>query len=77
MLFFSRANTCLANVIPTMDIINEHLATIAADSITYSVAIQAATGVAKKLMNKYYCTTNLSEVYWISMSMCTFLNLFL
>lgn len=54
-----------------MDYIDEHLATIAANSITYSVAIQAAAGVAKRLMNKYYSATDLSEVYRISMSMFT------
>ncbi|KAF5309387.1 hypothetical protein D9619_012291 [Psilocybe cf. subviscida] len=66
-LFFSRANSSLANVIPSMDLIDEKLATAAADDSEYSLAIRASATVAKRLMNKYYSATDLSEVYRISM----------
>ncbi|KAF5324406.1 hypothetical protein D9619_011183 [Psilocybe cf. subviscida] len=66
--FFSRSMPNIANVIPSMDLIDERLTTIAADvSGKWTLAIQAAATVAKKLLNKYYSATDLSEIYRIAM----------
>ena len=66
-LFFSRATPNLANVIPTMDIINNRL-TAKANDPAISLVIRSAIGLAKKTLNCYYSRTNDSEAYRIAMS---------
>jgi hypothetical protein len=51
-----------------MDCIDEVLATNALDS-QYSLSIQAALTMGKKMLNRYYSKTDLSEVYRIAMGM--------
>lgn len=50
-----------------MDRIDEVLATGAVNS-QYSVSIQAALAMGKKMLNRYYSKTDYSEVYRIAMS---------
>ncbi|KAF9541913.1 hypothetical protein CPC08DRAFT_650423 [Agrocybe pediades] len=65
-LFFSRAKANIANVIPTMDHINDSFTSKANDP-NYSPAIRAALGLAKKTLNRYYSRTDDSEAYRIAM----------
>ncbi|KAF9001300.1 hypothetical protein BDQ17DRAFT_1176281, partial [Cyathus striatus] len=65
-LFFSCATPNLANVIPVMDHINDHLTTIAINCST-PLAIHTAAGLTKKTLNRYYSHTDDSETYWIAM----------
>lgn len=65
--FFSRETPNLANVILIMDHINDCLMTRARDT-SYSPAIRAALGLAKKTLNRYYSRTDDSEAYRIAMS---------
>jgi len=57
-------------VIPAMDHIDRHLAT-AARNDTYLLCIQAALSMGKRLLNKYYSSTDQSELYRIAMSKFT------
>jgi hypothetical protein len=50
-----------------MDHIDRHLATAARDD-TYLPCIQAALSMGKRLLNKYYSSTDQSELYRIAMS---------
>jgi hypothetical protein len=52
-----------------MDHIDRHLAT-AAVSDKYSPAIRAALAIGKKTLNRYYDSTDHSEVYRIAMGTC-------
>ncbi|KAF8990683.1 hypothetical protein BDQ17DRAFT_1178043, partial [Cyathus striatus] len=52
-LFFSRSTTNLANVIPSMDIINDCLTTTAINP-ELPLAIRTSAGLAKKTLNQYY-----------------------
>ena len=70
-LFFSCETPNLAKVIPAMDHIDKHLATAATNG-TYKPAIQAALTIGKKLLNKYYVSTDHSEMYRIAMGMTLF-----
>ncbi|KAF9547631.1 hypothetical protein CPC08DRAFT_648695, partial [Agrocybe pediades] len=56
----------IAMVIPAMDHIDQHLATHA---VNYGspLAIRAAASLGKATLNKYYNTTDHSEVYRIAM----------
>ena len=65
--FFSCSMPNLAKVIPTMDIINDHL-TLKANDTSVSPAICSALGLAKKTLNHYYSRTDDSEAYQIAMS---------
>ncbi|KAF8986600.1 hypothetical protein BDQ17DRAFT_1259421, partial [Cyathus striatus] len=65
-LFFPRSTPNLANVIPAMDRINDHLTATAIDSSIPS-PIRSAAGLAKKTLNKYYSHTDESEAYRIAM----------
>jgi hypothetical protein len=56
-----------------MDKIDEVLATNAL-SAKYSASIHAALSVGKKTLNRYYEKTDLSSIYRIAMSMCSFLE---
>jgi len=57
-----------------MDHIDKHLATAATNG-TYKPAIQAALTIGKKLLNKYYASTDHSEMYRIAMGICFLFNL--
>ena len=75
MLFFSHGGTPnIASVIPTMDHLDEHLASIAT-SPKYGRAIKAAVALGKRTLNRYYNSTDHSEVYHITMSMFVILCL--
>ena len=50
-----------------MDHIDKHLATAASDK-KYLLSIQAALAIGKHLLNKYYSSTDKSELYRIAMS---------
>ncbi|KAI0755861.1 hypothetical protein BC629DRAFT_1257884, partial [Irpex lacteus] len=63
---FSRKTPSLATVIPVMDRIDEHLATISVDK-KYSASIRAAASLGKKTINRYYDLTDGSESYRIAM----------
>jgi hypothetical protein len=53
-----------------MDYIDKYLAKAATDK-KYLPSIQAALAIGKHLLNKYYSSTDKSEVYCIAMSMYT------
>ena len=57
----------IASVIPAMDHLDEHLASIAT-SPKYGRAIKAAVALGKRTLNRYYDSTDHSEVYRIAMS---------
>jgi hypothetical protein len=65
-LFFLRGTPNLPTVIPAMDHLNSFLATTTLDE-EYLLSIQASVTIGKKLLNKYYDMTDLSEVYRIAM----------
>ena len=67
--FFSRGDKSLnlAMVIPSMDHIDEHLASDATNG-QCSASIQAALLMGKQTLNRYYNLTDHSEVYHIAMS---------
>lgn len=50
-----------------MDHIDRYLATASTDK-KYEPSIQAALTVGKRLLNKYYSSTDKSEVYRLAMS---------
>ena len=58
--FFSHATPNFAKVIPAMDDIDCHLATIALTNM-YKPCIQAAVTMAKNLLNKCYSATDHSK----------------
>ncbi|KAF8239966.1 hypothetical protein L208DRAFT_1235068, partial [Tricholoma matsutake] len=65
-LFFSQDNAItIANVVLTMDCINKMLSTSAARPL--NSAVKHGLTFARKLMDKYYSKTNLSNVYRIAM----------
>ena len=66
MLFFPRATPNLATVILTMDHIDQLLTTTSLNC-SYTLAIHAAVGTAKKTLSQYYALTDHSEVYHIAM----------
>ncbi len=66
-LFFSPSTPNLATVIPAMDHIDAHLATVSQD-LNFPPAIHALLGPGKAHLNKYYNMTDYSEVYRIAMS---------
>jgi hypothetical protein len=66
-LFFSRSTPNLAMVIPIMDHIDKHLATVSIDESS-PLALKAALAIGKKTLNRYYDKTDQSEVYRIAMS---------
>ena len=67
-LFFSKDNVVtIANVVPTMDRIDKMLSVSAATSLIPPV--KHALTFARKLMDKYYSKTDLSNVYCISMGL--------
>ena len=73
-LFFSHGGTPnVASVIPAMDHLDKHLASIAT-SPKYGWAIKAAIALGKKTLNRYYDCTDHSEVYQIVMSMFPFFS---
>ena len=76
-LFFSRGGTPnVASVIPAMDHLDEHLASIAT-SPKYGRAIKAAVALGKRTLNKYYDNTDQSKIYRIAMSMFFFPHFFI
>ena len=67
-LFFSHSMTPnITTVIPAMDHIDKVLAASAFNS-QYSISIQAALAMGKKMLNWYYSKTDHSKVYRITMS---------
>jgi hypothetical protein len=66
-MFFSRSTPSLATVIPAMDLIDETLATHMLNKRLLP-SIRAASGLAKKTLNRYYELTDRSDVYRIAMS---------
>ena len=66
----------MASVIPAMDHLDEHLASIAT-SPKYGRAIKAAVALGKRTLNKYYDNTDQSEIYRIAMSMFFFPHFFI
>jgi hypothetical protein len=74
-LFFSRGTPNLATVIPSMDFIDEYLATTALDS-AYATPIRRSLLLAKRTLNRYYDMTDWSETYRIAMGICLYSHLF-
>jgi hypothetical protein len=67
-LFFSQDNVVtITNVIPTMDRIDAMLSSSA--KMPLNPAVKHALTFARKLMDKYYSKTDLSNVYRIAMGM--------
>jgi hypothetical protein len=65
-LFFSQdAIATIAHVIPTMDRIDAMLSSSSTEPLSPSV--KHALSFARKIMDKYYSKTDLSNVYWIAM----------
>jgi hypothetical protein len=67
-LFFSQDNVMtIANVVPTMDHIDAMLNSSA--KMPLNPAVEHALTFMRKLMDKYYSKTDLSNVYRIAMGM--------
>ena len=67
-LFFSQdAVATIAHVIPTMDRIDTMLSSSSTEPLSPSV--KHALSFARKIMDKYYSKTDLSNVYRIAMGM--------
>jgi hypothetical protein len=67
-LFFSQdAVATIAHVIPTMDRIDAMLSSSSTEPLSPSV--KHALSFARKIMDKYYSKTDLSNVYRIAMGM--------
>ena len=65
-LFFSQDNVeTIAHIIPTMDRIDNMLHTSASNPL--NLAVKVALKFARKLMDKYYSKTDVSNVYHITM----------
>ena len=73
-LFFSQDNVVtIANVVPTMDRIDDMLSSSAKTPL--HPAVKHALTFARKLMDKYYSKTDLSNVYRITMgTLCSFIH---
>jgi hypothetical protein len=54
-------------VIPAMDHLDKHLATVSLDE-KYSPSIRVALSIGKKTLNRYYNRTDDSKLYRIAMS---------
>jgi hypothetical protein len=54
-------------VIPVLDRINEHFATVSADNMHNSTDIRSALAIGKRTLNRYYNKTDQSEIYHIAM----------
>ena len=67
IFFMCNGTLNIATVIPAMDHIDEVLAISAFDS-KYSISVQAALTMGKKMLNWYYGKTDQLEVYRIAMS---------
>lgn len=66
-LIFSKSTPNLAYVIPAMDRIDSHLATVSVNEDKYAGAIRGTCKLAKKHLNVYYSLTDLSSTYRIAM----------
>jgi hypothetical protein len=67
-LFFSQDNVVtIAHVVPTMDCIDAMLSNSATKLL--NLAVKHALLFARKLMDKYYLKTDLSNVYCIAMGL--------
>ena len=75
-LFFSGKTPNLSKVIPAMDYIDRHLAS-GSVNMAYLPSIRASMLIGKKLLNKYYNLTDVSEVYRISMGMFVLFSSFI
>lgn len=65
-LFFSQDNVVtIANVVPTMDRIDKMLSS--ATTTQLDPAVKHALTFARKIMDKYYSKTDVSNVYRIAM----------
>ncbi len=72
-LFFSQDNVVtIANVVPTMDRIDAMLNSSATTPL--APGVRHALTFARKLMDKYYSKTDLSNVYRIAMGMYSIFN---
>ncbi|KAJ7934998.1 hypothetical protein B0H13DRAFT_1591256, partial [Mycena leptocephala] len=68
ILFFSREDiSSNANVLPTMGVIDRHLTRVLPDDELHT-SVRMAPLLAKKKMNKYYGSTDDSNIYRIAMS---------
>lgn len=56
-----------------MDHLDQHLATSALD-LSLPASIRAAATLGKRMLNKYYTMTDLSEVYRIAMGKAFFIS---
>lgn len=68
---FSRSMPNLAYVIPAMDRIDAHLATVSINIEKYEDTIRIACDLAKTTLNKYYSLTDMSTTYRIAMGIST------
>ena len=56
-------------LVPAMDELDQHLATIMA-FYNLSDAIRSAVSIGKRTLNRYYSKTDWSEIYYIAMDTC-------
>ena len=73
-LFFSGATPNLAQVIPAIDQVDRHLATVSTLHHKYDSAIRVACGLASSTLNKYYSYTDFSVAYRIATSTSYFIS---
>jgi len=65
--YFSRGTPNLPTVIPAMDYINGYFTDMIMPSSRTNPAIRVAMEIAKKTLNRYYSSTDASEIYQIAM----------
>ncbi|KAF6761443.1 hypothetical protein DFP72DRAFT_803440, partial [Ephemerocybe angulata] len=66
-MFFSCGTPNLANVIPTMDQVDQILTSNSLNDTTFSAPIRVTCSLAKKTLNCYYDKTDYLETYRIAM----------
>ncbi|THH29942.1 hypothetical protein EUX98_g4230 [Antrodiella citrinella] len=64
--YFSSSTPNIAQIIPSMDMIDRHLATAMVNS-QYCDAIRSAAKLAKVTLNRYYSKTDMTDIYRIAM----------
>ncbi|KAJ7811786.1 hypothetical protein B0H14DRAFT_2313592, partial [Mycena olivaceomarginata] len=69
-LLFSSDKSTIANVITTMDKVDDLITTTIVSTQPSGRTKRVALGLAKATMNKYYSATDKSNVYRIAMGMC-------
>jgi hypothetical protein len=72
--FFSSSTPPVSSVVLVMDTINHAFTTTLMDDNDFSLPIKVALELGKRILNKYYNLTDESEIYQLSISMCTMIT---